>query len=177
MKVFRNFSDKHKRMLVIAGCSALCVALVVVIGARFQSKAQGNDVIPSSSAVTPSPDSGTAGTTAEDKTVTAQANTPSSAAANSMPTQTDNSTQDLQPKASKPAAPSESEAKNPSKPPSSSTNSKSSTSSTPQGGSKNSQGQINFPGFGYVSDDGANSGTTVGNSGDQLTGNKVGQMN
>ncbi|WP_152547732.1 DUF6550 family protein [Paenibacillus ehimensis] len=49
--------------------------------------------------------------------------------------------------------------------------------SQPKVGDKNSKGQVYFPGFGWVEDQGGGSqGTSVGNKGDQLTGNKVGSM-
>jgi hypothetical protein len=175
MKILGKFSDKHKRLMVVAGCSVLCVALVVVIGAKFQGNAQGNDAITSSSStsstVLPSPDSGTAATSAEEQNVTVQANQPASSAVNSQPAQTDQSTQDLQPKVSKPAAPSESEAKSPSKPPSSSTNS---TSSTPKAGDMQ-DGKIYIPGFGWVTNNGGGgSGSTASDMYED--GTKIGQM-
>ncbi|WP_219220998.1 DUF6550 family protein [Paenibacillus sp. S150] len=47
----------------------------------------------------------------------------------------------------------------------------------PKAGDKNSKGQVYFPGFGWVEDQGGGTqGTTVGNDGDELTGNKVGSM-
>jgi hypothetical protein len=178
MKILGKFSDKHKRLMVVAGCSVLCVALVVVIGAKFQGNAQGNDAITSSSStsstVLPSPDSGTAATSAEEQNVTVQANQPASSAVNSQPAQTDQSTQDLQPKVSKPAAPAESEAKNPSKPPSSSVGSNSSTTSTPKAGDTQN-GKVYIPGFGWVTNNGGGgSGTTASDMYED--GNKVGQM-
>jgi biopolymer transport protein ExbD len=181
MKSVGKLIEKHKRVLVVSGLAVLCVALIVFIGTRFQTKAQANDMLPSSntgSAVTPSPDTGSATTTGE-KTVVVQANSSASSAVNSQPAQTDQSAQNLQPKVSKPAAPSESEAKNPSKPPSSAgstSSSKESTSSTPKAGDTQN-GKVYVPGFGWVTNNGGGgSGTTVGSSGDQLTGNKVGQM-
>ena len=49
--------------------------------------------------------------------------------------------------------------------------------SQPQMGDKNDKGQIYVDGFGWVKDEGGGGkGTSVGNEGDQLTGNKVGIM-
>ncbi|ODA43171.1 DUF6550 family protein [Desulfosporosinus sp. BG] len=50
-------------------------------------------------------------------------------------------------------------------------------SSEPKSGDKK-DGQVYIPGFGWVKDEGGGSqGVKVGNEGDKLTGNKVGQMN
>lgn len=50
-------------------------------------------------------------------------------------------------------------------------------SSEPKSGDKK-DGQVYIPGFGWVKDEGGGSqGVKVGNEGDMLTGNKVGQMN
>lgn len=51
------------------------------------------------------------------------------------------------------------------------------TATTPKAGDKNDKGQVYVPGFGWVNDQGGGSqGTSVGNEGDELSGNKVGSM-
>ncbi|WP_052380346.1 DUF6550 family protein [Paenibacillus camerounensis] len=51
------------------------------------------------------------------------------------------------------------------------------TAAKPEAGDKNNKGQIYIPGFGWVEDQGGGrQGTTVGEEGDELTGNKVGTM-
>lgn len=163
--------NKHKKSIFVAGCSVLCIAFVIAIGLQFKGNTQRTNTVSNStsSAVIPSVETGSA--TAEGQKVTVESNQSSAAAVTSQPAQTDQSTQDLQPKVSKPAAPSSSEAKNPSKEPS-----KSSASSTSKAGDTQN-GKVYVPGFGWVTNNGGGgSGTTVGNSGDQLTGNKVGNM-
>lgn len=176
MKNLRSLSDKSKRILAVTGCSILCVVLVATIVPQFYTKAQEKDLVPSSSK-TASSSAPNVNSATSSKVVTVQTTTQSASSAASTPAKTDQATQNLQPKVTKPAAPSESEAKNPSKPPSSSTSSKSTSSQAPNAGDKN-DGKIYVPGFGWVTDNGGGgSGSTVGKSGDQLTGNKVGQMN
>jgi len=73
MKGIGKLNDRHKRLLVVAGCTMLCAVLVVTIGVKFQTAAQTGGTVPSSSkagAVVPSTTTGTAGTTSDNANVT-----------------------------------------------------------------------------------------------------------
>lgn len=172
----KHLSDKNKRLLIISGLGILCVVLVIAVVTQFHSE--------------PSIDTGTVASSSSAASVNPESNTSSSEVViqgNSTAPATSGSSsqgisQVIQPDPVKPSAPSskpkpQGNTQNPSKAPSYSSKATTvSKASEPKAGEKNSKGQVWFPGFGWVNDDGANQGTTVGSSGDELTGNKVGTM-
>jgi len=185
----KNITDKTKKWLTIAGLGIVCVALVIAISSQFKTQTPVDDVIASPTAVTdnkvnPGIDTGDK---AEEKEVVIQANVPVAAPTDDTAAKTDQPVQNLQPEVTKPAAPTESQKTDKTQKPNGEkvdnvkavdhdSVKKPNTTQTgePQGGEKK-DGKVYLPGFGWVTETGG-SGTTVGEQGDELTGNKVGTM-
>lgn len=184
--------DKTKRNLVLLGAGVVCVALVIGIGMRFQTPPPKEDVLPPASSSTPEANpqpmetesavspkpidmSGSDVSSAENKEGDA-------APASQIPDQTDQTEQQIQPDVVKPTPPPKdalpADGGTPeivdhdavtTPPPSSS-----SSGGDQHGDTKD--GKIYVDGFGWIDAIGESQGTTVGNEGDELTGNKVGIM-
>jgi len=185
----KNITDKTKKCLTIAGLGIVCVALVIAISSKFKTQTPVDDVTAPPTAVTdnkvnPGIDTGD---TAEEKEVVIQANEPVAAPTDDTAAKTDQPVQNLQPEVTKPAAPTESQKIDKTQKPNGEkvdnvkavdhdSVKKPNTTQTgePQGGEKK-DGKVYLPGFGWVTETGG-SGTTVGEQGDELTGNKVGTM-
>ena len=188
-----KMTDKRKKQLTLAGLGIVSVALVIAIASQFRTEVpKDTENLPTqavSSEVTPNaviPDS-----SAEPKKVSEVS------AAPIEPTETPTvkegedtgkstgTDQSIQAEPTKPAAPTEtpapkkeSETTDASKKPEyTPTETVKTESQEPAAGAKNDKGQVWFPGFGWVDDEGGGvEQGTVGNEGDQLTGNKVGEM-
>lgn len=187
-----KLTEKSKKRLTLAGLGIVCVVLIVAIASQFKTEAPKEaDVEPSTtttSSVSPSvptPAPATTDTPTSTPEVSAQPITPTESASIATDTGDFSGTeQSIQAEVTKPAEPSEEVKTNPSQTPDgqkvtksdSNTSSSTSTTSTPKSGDKNSKGQVYVPGFGWVNDEGANSGNQVGSGSDDLTGNKVGNM-
>lgn len=189
-----NMKDKTKRSLLIAGLCVICVGLIFAISSRFQTEIPtGDESTPATLAETEvTPDINNIEETAEktkDKELVIQLDEPIPALADKPSDQTDQPVQNLQPDITKPPEPSESQKTDPSKNPDGEKVDKvkavdhgsvqkpdnpAPANSEPQGGEKK-DGKVYLPGFGWVTETGG-SGTTVGEQGDELTGNKVGIM-
>lgn len=179
----KKLSDKNKRWLTVAGLGVVCIALVIAISSQFKMEVPKDNLNTSattaSSEVNPSTD---ASNPAEGKDVVIKTNAPTTSstetpnAADSTGTE-----QTIQPDPVKPEAPTSTPAPQGDTTDSSKTPTYKSEDTTvskpaePKGGEKK-DGKVYLPGFGWVTDTGG-SGTTVGNPGDELTGNKVGNMN
>lgn len=174
----KNIQDKTKKRLSIAGLGIVCVALVIAISFQFKTEKPTNDGIAPSAImgeVNPSAHAG------EEVVIPANKPTDDTAA------QTDQLVQNLQPAVTKPVEPTESQKTDPSQKPSgekvdnvqavdhdSVKKPDAAQTGEPKGGERK-YGQVYLPGFGWVTETGG-SGTTVGEQGDELTGNKVGTM-
>lgn len=180
----KNIQDKTKKWLTIAGLGIVCLALVIAISSQFKTErpADGgmNPAPVATGEVNPSADAG-------DKEVVIPTNQPTGAQTDNTAAQTDQPVQNLQPEATKPAEPTESQKTDPNQKPSGEkvdkvqatdhdSVKKPDTTQTgePKGGERK-DGKVYLPGFGWVTETGG-SGTTVGEQGDELTGNKVGTM-
>lgn len=187
-----KLTEKAKKRLTLAGLGIVCVVLITAIASQFKTEAPKEaDAEPSkasSSTVSPSvptPAPATTDIPTSTPEVSVQPITPTEPASKATDTGDSRGTkQSIQAEVTKPAEPSEEAKTNPSQTPDgqkvtkpdSNTSSSTSTSSTPKSGDKNSKGQVYVPGFGWVDDEGANSGSQVGSDTDDLTGNKVGNM-
>jgi len=181
----RNINDKTKKWLTIAALGIICVALVIAIASQFKTKTPVDDATAPPTAitdneVTPNPD---AGGKAGEKVGVIQGNETT----DDITAKTDQPVQNLQPEVTKPAAPTESQKTDITQKPNGEkvdnvkavdhdSVKKPDTTQTgkPQGGEKK-DGKVYLPGFGWVTETGG-SGKTVGEQGDELTGNKVGTM-
>jgi uncharacterized membrane protein YcgQ (UPF0703/DUF1980 family) len=164
----RHINDKAKKLLIIAGCCVMCVALVIAIGARFQVAPQTADMISSSSLissmVTPAPNLETSSTSS------IQSADSTSAASTTQSSKTNQTNQKLQPDVSKPVTQSDSEVKNKTSFP------KSTSSSSQVQGGETKDGKIYIQGFGWIDNNGGGgSGTTASEM--YENGNKIGNMN
>ena len=187
-----KLTDKVKKRFTLAGLGVVCVALVILIASQFKTDApKAVSVQPSSTAsdaVSPGTPSAGPNNTQE---VNAQPINPTVTPASSTDTGDSTGTeQSIQAEVTKSLEPPQEAKTDPSKTPDGEKVEKvtptehdkvtkperNTSSSTPKAGDKNEKGQIWFPGFGWVDDEGANTGTKVGNEGDELTGNKVGSM-
>jgi hypothetical protein len=184
-----KLTEKAKKRLTLAGLGIVCVVLVIAITSQFTAKApQEADVQPSTTATNTATPSVPTPTTAETPTSTPEVSAPpiTPTESTSQVTDTGDTTgtdQSIQAEVTKPAEPSEEAKTNPSQKPDGqkvtkpdSSTSSSPTPTTPKSGDKNSKGQVWVPGFGWVDDEGTNSGSKVGSETDELTGNKVGSM-
>ena len=191
-----KLTDRAKKRLSLTGLGVVCVVLVIAIVSQFKTEQPKDVPINPSSTIsdaanplteipTPSVDS--------NKTldVTVQPIDPIVTPAQSTGISDSTGTeQSIQAEVTKPDGPPQTAKTDPSRTPDGQkvdkvtpvehdkvTKPESSTSSsTPKAGDKNEKGQIWFPGFGWVEDEGPNIGTKVGNDNDELTGNKVGTM-
>lgn len=190
-----KLSDKVKKRLTIAGLGVVCVALIIAISSQFKEEQPKDVLIQPSSTVsdvdlttnTPTPTPTTEST--KEPTVSAKPieSTP-------MPTRDEDTgksagtEQSIQAEVTKPTEPTQEAKTNPTKTPDGEKVDKvtptehdnvtkpANDTSSPKSGDKK-DGKIYVPGFGWVKDNGGGgSGTTVGNEGDELTGNKVGSM-
>jgi len=174
----KTITDKTKRLLMIAGLGVICAALIAAISAQFlrqppeaepllSSSEESREVIP---IIEPQE-------LQKEKEVVVLPPLSSSEAAVSSGTE-----QTIQPDPVKPSEPekpvAQGDATNASEPPAYKPEDtvKAPSTSQPQGGERNDKGQVYFPGFGWIEAGGENKGITVGNPGDELTGNKVGSM-
>lgn len=190
-----KLTEKAKKRLALAGLGIVCVILVIAITSQFKAEIPKETEVQPSTAVTISETpSVSIHTETEAPTsvpeVSVQPITPTESASQTTDTGDSNGTeQSIQAEVTKPAEPSEEAKTNPKKTPdgqtvtksddntsSSNSSEPSSSSSTPKSGDKK-DGKIYVPGFGWVEDNGGGgSGSTVGNTDDELTGNKVGSM-
>ena len=180
-----KLTDKTKKRLTVAGLGVVCVVLVIAIASQFKAEAPKDVTVQHSStvseAVNPSIPPAEPSKAPE---VNAQPIDPTAASAQSTDTGDSTGTeQSIQAEVTKPSEPPQEVLTDPSKTPDGekvdeAKKPESSTSfSTPKSGDKK-DGKIYVPGFGWIDDNGGGgSGTTVGNPGDELTGNKVGSMN
>ena len=175
----RNINDKTKKWLTIAGLGIVCVALVISIAFQFKTKTPLNDAVAptaiTDNEVNLNPDTGDR---AGEKEGSIQGNEPIDDTA----AKTDQPVQNLQPEVTKPAAPTESQKTDKTQKPNGEkvdnvkavdhdSVKKPDTTQT----SEKKDGKVYLPGFGWVTETGG-SGKTVGEQGDELTGNKVGTM-
>jgi len=185
-----KLTDKTKIRLTIAGLGVVCVVLVIAITSQFELVAPKEASIQPSSTVSdevnpaeviPSP------STEENVSII----NPTEASA--PPADTGDSTgteQSIQTEVTRPTEPPQEVKTDPSKTPDGQKVDKvtpvehdkvakpenPTPADTPKSGDKK-DGKIYVPGFGWIDDNGGGgSGTTVGNPGDELTGNKVGSM-
>jgi hypothetical protein len=171
-----KLTEKAKKRLTLAGLGIVCVVLIVAIASQFKTEVPKEaEVQPStatSGSVNPSVPTTTPATTDTPTSapeVSVQPIVPTESASKASDTGDSSGTkQNIQAEVTKPAEPSEEAKTNPSQTPDGQkvTKSDSNTSSTPKSGDKNSKGQVYVPGFGWVDDEGANSGTSVDGKGD-----------
>lgn len=189
-----NIGDKTKRNLLIAGLGIICVALIFAISSRFQKEKQAETVIAPTPAITgevnPRTDGNTSTKNAEENKVTVKIEEPTQTPAGSTTVQTDQTMQNLQPAVTKPPEPAPSQKTDPNKAPDGekkdttapanhdkvTTPKNNSSSSTPKAGDKNDKGEVYFPGFGWIKDEGGGSSGTKAKDMYE-NGNKIGQMN
>ncbi len=179
-----KLTDKTKKNLTIAGLGVVCVVLVIAIALQFKPEGPKEESVQPSSMVsdtispsTPSIEPSKA------PEVNVQPIDPTIAPVQSTDTGDSTGTeQSIQAEVTKPPEPPQEVLTDPSKTPDGenvdkATKQKNNTSpSTPKSGDKK-DGKIFVPGFGWIDDNGGGGlGTTVGNPGDELTGNKVGSM-
>jgi len=187
-----KLTDKAKKRLTLAGLGVVCVVLVILIATQFKTDAPKAVSVHHSSTVsdTVNPSTPSAGPT-NTQEVNAQPIDPNVTPASSTDTGHSAGTeQSIQAEVTKPPEPPQEAKTDPSKTPDGQkvdavtpvehdkvTKPENNTSSsTPKAGDKK-DGKIYVPGFGWIEDNGGGgSGTTVGNPGDELTGNKVGSM-
>jgi hypothetical protein len=184
----KNIQDKTKKRLTIAGLGIVCVALVIAISSQFKTETPADGgTAPASAAVGEVNPSADMGGKAAEKEVVIPANEPATAPADNTAPQTDQPVQNLQPEVTKPPEPAESQKTDPTRKPSGEKvdnvqatdhnnvqKPDAPQTGEPKGGERK-DGKVYLPGFGWVTETGG-SGTTVGNEGDELTGNKVGSM-
>lgn len=193
-----KLTDKAKKRLILAGLGVVCVALVIAIVFQFKKEEPKDALVQPSSTVsdTVSPSVGIPMTTiAPVKTQEVTVPPISPAEVSSKSIDTGDSTgiqQSIQAEVTKPTQPPLEVKTDPTKTPDGEkvdsvkpvehdkvTKPEATVKpepSSPKAGDKNSKGQVWFPGFGWVDDEGANTGTKVGNENDELTGKKVGDM-
>ena len=187
-----KMNEKTKKVLTIAGCTIVGLALVVAFGLQFAKASEDTDTLPSSAAVVsdvnPSIDTDTS---AGEKDIVVNSNTDSSTETiDETPAQTDQPEQSIQPEVTKLAEPSEKQKTDSTqKPdgekvtgtpkaedhdnvtPSADTKKK---ENEPQGG-ETQNGKIYVEGFGWIDDIGEGQGTTADDM--YENGNKIGEMN
>lgn len=185
-----KLTDKTKKRLTIAGLGVVCVVLVIAIASQFEPVApKGVSVQPSSTVsdevnpadVIPSPST---------EVTVPSINPTESSAPPAGAGDSNGAEQSIQAEVTKPTEPPQEVKTDPSKTPDGQKADKvtsvehdkvikpenTTSADTPKSGDKK-DGKIYVPGFGWIDDNGGGgSGTTVGNPGDELTGNKVGSM-
>ena len=188
-----NISNKTKRSLLIVGLCIIGVVLIFAISSQFQKETPtGGELDPPTLAegeVTPDIDIEETSEKINEKDLVIQIDELVTTPADKPADQTDKPVQNLQPDVTKPPEPSESQKTDPSKNPDGEKvdnvqavdhdsvkkpNNPPPQNNEPKGGEKK-DGKVYLPGFGWVTETGG-SGTTVGEQGDELTGNKVGIM-
>ncbi|NPV89731.1 MAG: hypothetical protein HPY50_03005 [Firmicutes bacterium] len=175
----KHIQSKTKKWLTVAGLSIVCLALVIAISSQFKKEPPVDGRMPPGAAAT--------GEVNLSEGADGKAIFPNSGSIENPAAQTDQPVQNLQPEVTKPAEPTTAQKTDPSQKPSGEKVDKvqptdhdsvkkpdSVQTGEPRGGEKK-DGQVYLPGFGWVTETGG-SGTTVGNEGDELTGNKVGKM-
>ncbi|WP_367567696.1 DUF6550 family protein [Lacrimispora sp.] len=192
-----KLTEKTKRRLTITGLGVVSIALVIAIASQFKTEVPNEPEILQtqavSSEVTPSvdvPDPSTLPSETPKISVPSIDPTETPAVAEGADTGKSTGTeQSIQAEPTKPPAPTEtpkpdvstSKEENPTVNPSKTSENKTegtvkTTPQEPAGGDKK-DGKIYVPGFGWIEDEGGGvEQETVGNEGDELTGNKVGQM-
>lgn len=192
-----KLTEKTKRRLTVAGLGVVSIALVIAIASQFKTEVLNEpEILPTqavSSEVTPSvdvPDSSMEPSETPKISVPSIDPTETPAVTEGVDTGKSIGTeQSIQAEPTKPPAPTEapktevstSKEENPTVNPSKTSENKteSTVKTTPQepaAGTINDKGQMWVPGFGWVDNSGENVGTKVGNDDDELTGNKVGEM-
>lgn len=178
-----KLTDKTKKRLTLAGLGVLSIVLVVAIAAQFRtgtptdvkadaSSAASDASVPSISApeaTGSSPDVSVPDVSASDT---------ASQSGNAKDTGNSSGTdQSIQAQVTKPSELSAEAKANPNQTPDGKKAADSSSEpSTPKSGDTNSKGQVYFPGFGWVDDEGGGtSGTTANDM--YENGNKIGNMN
>ena len=187
-----KLTDKTKKRLTLAGLGVLSIVLVVAIAAQFRTgtpmDGKGNASSAASDASVPSISAPETTGSSPDVSVPV-VSAPDTASQNGGAKDTGDSSgtdQSIQAEVTKPSEPSSEAKTNPNQTPDgkkttktdggTSTADSSSEPSTPKAGDKNSKGQVYFPGFGWVDDEGGGtSGTTAGDM--YENGNKIGNMN
>ena len=184
-----KLTDKTKKRLMLAGLGVLGIVLVVAIAAQFRTgmptdgKADTSSVTSDTSV--PSISAPGAEGSSPDVSVPAVSAPDTASQGGAKDTGDSSGTdQSIQAQVTKPFAPSAEAKTNPNQTPDGKKASKtdngtptadSSNPSTPKSGEKNGKGQVYFPGFGWVNDEGGGtSGTTAGNM--YENGNKIGNM-
>lgn len=186
-----KLTDKTKKRLTLAELGVLSAVFVVAIAAQFRTVTPADRKADASStasdASVPSISAPGAAGSSPDVSVPA-VSAPDTASQNGGAKDTGDSSgtdQSIQAQVSKPSAPSSEAKTNPNQTPDGKKASKtdngtptadsSAEPSTPKSGDKNSKGQVYFPGFGWVDDEGGGtSGTTAGDM--YENGNKIGNM-
>lgn len=191
-----KLTEKAKKRFTIAGLGVVCVVLVIAIASQFKTEEPKDLSVQPSSTVSDAISPGTViPAPSADPIKTPEVTVPpiEPTEASTKPADSGDSTgteQSIQAEVTKPTQPPQKVKTDSSKTPDGEkvdavkpvehdkvTKSASSTSSSePKSGDKK-DGKIYVPGFGWIEDNGGGgSGMTVGNPGDELTGNKVGSM-
>lgn len=184
-----NLTDRAKKRLTLAGLGVVCVVLVIAISLQFKTEEPKDASVQSpsmiSDAVSPSSEIQTPPLEINAKPIDSSATNQSADTGNSTGTD-----QSIQAEVTKPPEPSQEVLTDPFNTPDGESVNEATPAendkaiepestpspSTPKSGDKK-DGKIYVPGFGWIEDNGGGgSGTTVGNPGDELTGNKVGSM-
>lgn len=193
-----KLTDKTKKQIILAGLGIASIALVIAIASQFKEEVPRDAEILATPAVsrevTPSvsvPPSSTEPT--NEPTVSAKPIEPTETSAviegadtgkstgteqsiQAEPTKPPVPTDPPKPKAKTSSPPKETVAKEPSEAAEQTEDKVKTTTQAPASGEKK-DGKIYVPGFGWIEDEGGGvEQQTVGNEGDQLTGNKVGSM-
>lgn len=192
-----KLTEKTKRRLTVAGLGVVSIALVIAIASQFKTEVPNEpEILPTqavSSDVTPSVDIANPSTLPSETpkiSVPSVDSTETPAVTEGADTGKSTGTeQSIQAEPTKPPAPTEepktevstSKEENPTVNPSKTSENKTegtvkTTPQEPAAGTINDKGQMWVPGFGWVDNSGENVGTKVGNDDDELTGNKVGEM-
>ncbi len=177
-----KLTDKTKKRLTLAGLGVVCVVLVIAIASQFKTEKPKDTVLQPSPTVSEEVNPSVAPpTSTADPTATPEVSVPPiDPTATPVPTKgadtadSSGTDQSLQAEPTKPAAPTvtpapkdEKAATNPDKKPEYKPEDTVKTEpSSPKAGDKNDKGQIWFPGFGWVDDEGPNTGTVVDGEGD-----------
>ena len=175
-----KLADKTKKRLILTGLGVVCVALVIAIASQFKAE-EPNAVSTQPSSTVSDAVNPSVPPTEQTNTQGVNAQPVDPAVTPDQTTDTGDSTgteQSIQAEVTKPPEPPQESKTDPSQKPDGEkvTEPENVPSSAPKAGDKNDKGQVYFPGFGWVDDEGANTGTQVGNEDDELTGNKVGSM-
>lgn len=187
-----KLTNKTKKRLTIAGLGVVCIVLVIAIASQFKTEKPKDATAQPSSSASDTVNPGTP-STGPSSAQGVNAKPIDSSAVPDQSTDTGNSTgtdQSIQSEVTKPPEPSPEVKTDPKKTPDGEKVDKvtptehdkvtkpenSTSSSTPKAGDKNEKGQVYFPGFGWVDDEGGGaSGTKAGDM--YENGNKIGNMN